>query len=234
MPQYKDELANFLPSQKSLEVFADSDIGKQLLHSFDRCLIWLKLLQLTYNEQSGEVLLFAAHSKIVELWVLVPLRLLHPAFSSLRTMMDIVFSYSYYVYHPKEWDSICLGENNWEGRAGILDWHIQFSPHFQEYNKGFGIRLTLDKLHEELSHFIHGIPIEGLPTMLSLDRAELEKTDITPVVELAARVDNGLNTFLIGVFHSLLPTLSQAEYKSVLAGIDKAKLADCGITLPSV
>lgn len=223
----------FLPSQKSLEAFASSETGQQLIHSFDRSLIWLGLLRRTYNGQPGEVLLVSAHSKIIEFWVLVPLRLLHSASGSLRTLMDLVFSYSYYVFHPKEWSAICLGRNGWEGRAGVLDWHVQFTPCFQEYNKKFGTRLTLDNIHEDLSRFIHGIPVQGLPTMQSLDRRELDKTDVTPVIELATRVDSALNSFLVGVFPGLLSVLSQPEYKIVLAGMDKDKLADCGIALPS-
>lgn len=146
--------------------------------------------------------------------------------------MDLVFSHSYYVCHPKEWDAICSGRGSWEGRAGILEWHIQFTSNFQEFNKNFGILAKLDKLNKDLSYFVHGIPAIGLPMTLSLDRAELDKVNVAPVIELAERADNGLNSFLIGVFHGLLPTLSATEYKLVLSGMSKGKLAGCGITLP--
>jgi len=69
--------------------------------------------------------------------------------------------------------------------------------------------------------------------MGSLDRQELDKTDVTEVIDLAARVDDAMNSFLVGVFHTLLPVLSEQEYKLVLAGIDKGKLAACGIVVPS-
>jgi len=69
--------------------------------------------------------------------------------------------------------------------------------------------------------------------MLSLDRAELDKTDVTEVVALTSKVDNALNSFLLGVFHALLPVLSPEEYKHVLAGVDRKKLAACGIVVPS-
>jgi hypothetical protein len=147
--------------------------------------------------------------------------------------MDIMFSYTYYVCHEKEWNAVCLTRRGWEGRGGIIDWHIRFTPCFQEYNKKFGIQSTLDALHEELSCFTHGIPGKGLPMMLSLDRRELDKTDVTEAVALTSKVDDALNSFLLGVFHALLPVLSPEEYKHVLTGVDKKKLAACGIVVPS-
>lgn len=173
MPPYAEELASFLPSHKSLEAFANSEPGQQLIHSFDRSLIWLGLLRRTYGGSSGQVLLDSAHSKIIELWALVPLKLLHSASGALRTLMDLVFSYSFYVSHPKEWNAVCAGQSSWEGRARILEWHIQFTPCFREYNKKFGIQQALDRDYEELSCFIHGIPTQGLPTMQSLKREHL-------------------------------------------------------------
>jgi len=146
----------------------------------------------------------------------------------------MVFSYSYYLYHPREWSSICSGQDNWEGRAIVFDWHIQFSPCFKEYNKVFGIKLILDDLYSDLSCFIHGIPAKGLPSMQSLDRTELNKTEVTPVIDLADRLDYSLNLLLIGIFYKLLPVLGHAEYKLILSGIDKTKLSSCGITLPAL
>jgi len=233
MPQYKNELIKFIPSQNSLEVFATSEPGQQLIHSLDRTLIWLSLFQKTYKGQPGVILLASAHSKIIELWVLVPLRLLHSASGSLRTILDMIFSYSFYVYHSKEWNAILSGRSGWEGRMNVFNWHLRFTPCFQEYSEKFGIGPMMDDLYRDLSGFIHGIPTQGLPTMQSLDRNELDKIDITPVIQLAQRVDNCLNLFLVGAFHSLLPILSPSDYKIVLAQIDKSKLANCGIIIPS-
>ena len=224
---------NFLPTPASMESFAKSKAGKQLIDNFQRSLIWVSLLQRTYKGQPGEVLLASAHSQIIEIWALVPLKLVHSASGSFRTLMDLLFSYSYYLSHPKEWSAVCLKGKNCEGRASIIDWHLRFTPFFEEYNKQFGTRATLDGLQEELSCLIHGIPGEGLPMMGSLDRQELDKTDVTEVIDLAARVDDAMNSFLVGVFHTLLPVLSEQEYKLVLAGIDKGKLAACGIVVPS-
>jgi hypothetical protein len=233
MSTYKDTLSKFLPNLKSLEDFATSESGKALIHSFDRVLIWLRLFGRVYQNQPGEILLASANSKIIEVWGLVPLRLVHSASGSLRTIMDLVFSFSYYVNHQKEWNAICVGQSEWEGRSRILEWHIRFTPFFKEYNKQFGTLAMLDELNKDLSCFIHGIPTKGLPMIRSLDREELDKIDVAQVIILASRVDRAINSFLVGIFYNLLPGLSLNDYKTVLMGIDKTKLADCGIAVPS-
>ncbi len=147
--------------------------------------------------------------------------------------MDLIFSYSYYGHHPMEWNAICLGKAGWEGRAFILDWHMRFTPFFQEYSRKFGTISTLDKLQVDLSQYIHGIPASGLPTMTSLNRTDLDAIDVTPVLLLVERVDDAMNSFLVGVFHDLLSGLSVSDYRSVLAGIERDRLAESGITIPA-
>ena len=230
---YKEEIVKLLPTQNSLENFADSTLGNRLVHSFDRTLIWLQLLKNTYPNNSTNILLVSIHSKLIEFWALVPLRLTHAASGSLRTITDLIFSYSYYINHPKDWEAFFTGRNDWEGRAGILEWHIKVTQHFLEYNKQFGVLLSLDTLNRDLSYFVHGIPSSGLPMIYSLNREDLDKTDIAPVIVLAERVDTIINSFLIGVFFTFLPILSSTEYKFILSGIDKKKLAASGIYLPS-
>jgi hypothetical protein len=39
-----------------------------------------------------------------------------------------------------------FGRSNWEGRAGIFDWHIKYTPWFQGIIKKFGINQTLDSI----------------------------------------------------------------------------------------
>ncbi len=233
MSQYAQELTRFVPKPEDLKKFAESDQGTRLVGGFDHCLLWTRLLGDTYAGYPGEVLLHAAHSKILEMWALVPLGLLHSACGCLRTIIDLAIGFSYYVFHGKEWYAVCASRSDWMGRAAILEWHIDFTARFRQYNKAFGVSQYLDEDYRILSNFIHGVPPQGLPTMKSLSQHSCSQEDIERVIDLVTRVDGHINLFLVGVFPDIIVSLSPDEYRLALSGLDRRKLAACGLTLPA-
>lgn len=229
---YATRIKDFLPSEQDIKAFALSANGQQLLKSFDRTLIWLGLLHDLRGNESTSVLLAATNSKIIEIWALIPLGLIHSGYSCLRTAIDIAVSYTFYCTHHVEWNAVCDGRATWAGRASIVDWHISFSPFFKEFNRSFGLSTRLGEDYERLSSFVHGIPVEGLPVMVALERRALQDAEVRGFLAMADRVDFDISLLYLGLFHSHASSLGDKEFKAVLAGIDRKNLAKCGITLP--
>ena len=229
--QYPSRLREFFPSDQDIKEFTENSISESLLGAFDRMTTWFKLL---YDIRSGEqtvVLLSAAHSKIIEIWILVPLGLLHSAYTALRTIVDICTSYTFYNSHPIEWKAVCENRVRWEGRADIIEWNINFTPTCREVNKGFGLAENLDRNYRELSAYVHGIPVSGLPSLRGIEKPSLNPKDIEEFVRLAHETDESLNLLFLSVFHQDLASLSTVDYRIITRGIDRRKLAAAGIRL---
>ena len=125
---YAQRLERFLPTQQELKKFASTATTIRILKVFDRMRAWFRLLAVLRGHQETSVLLSAADSKVIEIWILVPLGLLHSSYAALRTIVDICTSYSYYISHPVEWLAVCEGRVGWEGQASSIKWHIQYTP----------------------------------------------------------------------------------------------------------
>ncbi|MCI0564495.1 MAG: hypothetical protein MN733_38990 [Nitrososphaera sp.] len=229
---YGTKLKDFIPDQNEIEEFAESALSKRLISSFPRLLTWIGILnELKGNEQAG-ILLASAHSKIIEIWALVPLGLIHSAYTCLRTVVDICTGYSFYSSHNVEWNAVCDGRGDWEGRGNIIEWHTQFTPRFRDMNKEFGLVDQLNVDYKALSAFVHGVPLHGLPTMISLERKLLPDKDIKSLIEFMERVDVNLNLMFLTVFFDLTASLSTSNLRTITRGISRPKLARAGLALP--
>lgn len=230
MFDYGEKLYKFLPTEKDITKFGKSDEAESLIKSFEKTLIWIKLLSIKKNV-CCEVLLPSLHSKIIEFWILVPMGLLHSAYSSLRTMIDISAAYSFYITHPMEWNALCRGKIDWEGRESIIKWHIHHTPTFKEYNESFGIQDKLLNHYRDLSMYIHAIPIKGLPMLRSLDKVEISERELKGIIESAQNVDKCINELYIPIFYKTLHILDATEKDVILLGLDKKKLITAGIII---
>lgn len=231
---YISRLTAFVPEKKALEDFINTGLGERLLKSFDHTITWLAVLQDVYGDKETSVLISSAHSKIIETWILVPLGLVHSAFACLRTAVDICTSYSFYYSHPLEWLAVCDKRAQWEGRASIIDWHIHYTLAFREFNAQFHLSERLNEDYQDLSSYVHGIPLQGLPTMPALEKNVPSRQEWELLINIAERVDYNLNLLFIGVFNDLTPIMSQNDYNVLIKGINKQKLAKSGIILPGV
>lgn len=136
---YSCRLKAFIPDESAIDAYSNSDAGSQLLDVFQKLPIWLEFLYGLQNNDESDVLLPSAHSKLLETWVLMPLGLVHSAYNSLRTSIDIITSYTFYFSHESEWRSLCDARSQWMTRASIMDWHIHHTPNFREFNRHFGL-----------------------------------------------------------------------------------------------
>ena len=232
--QYAARLSEFLPSEQDLLVFAESSTSEALLSSFSRMTTWFNLLSDTHGNDQTIVLISAAHAKIIEIWILAPLGLIHSAYTALRTFVDICTSYTFYCSHPVEWTAVCENRANWEGRANIIDWNVNFTPTCREINRGFQLADTLDRNYRQLSSYIHGIPISGLPTLRGINKPIIPPKDLDNLVRLANETDEIMNLLFLSVFHRELSSLSTTDYRTITRGLDRRKLGVAGIHLPRV
>ena len=73
---YASRLCGFLPAKSDLNDFELRPATNRLLGAFDRLVIWFNLLHGLHSDDEVSVLLASAHSKIVEIWILMPLGLI--------------------------------------------------------------------------------------------------------------------------------------------------------------
>ena len=146
---YVNRLKGFLPSEQDLTDYGANPVTQELLNSFRRILTWYNLLYRLRREDETAVLISAAHSKIIEIWILIPLGLLHSSYSALRTVIDISTSYTFYSSHPIEWQAVSQDRSGWESRSNIVSWHIKYTPTCREINRAFGLAEALDKDYQK-------------------------------------------------------------------------------------
>ena len=137
---YGKRLGQFIPTRQEIRQFAAQSSTARILTAFDRLTTWFKLFQDVRGDEETAVLISAAHSKVIEIWILLPLGLLHSSYTALRTVVDICASYTFYSSHPVEWSAVCENRTGWESRAQIIDWHIRYTPRCREMNREFGLR----------------------------------------------------------------------------------------------
>ena len=145
--------------------------------------------------------------------------------------MDICTSYTFYYFHPIEWVAVCEERASWEGRRSIIDWHISYTPEFREVSRSFGLAEALDQDYQSLSSYVHGIPIAGLPTLRGIERSRISDESLDKFISVANRVDRNLNLLYLSVAHQHMATLSQADFRTIMRGIDRGRLAEAGVVV---
>ena len=231
---YATRLVSFLPSREELETFVADPSVEPFLNSLNRTITWIKLLHEKRDQDETSVLLAAAHSKVIEIWILVPLGLLHSSYTALRTVVDICTSYTFYCSHPVEWQAVCEDRAGWESRASIVNWHVRFTPTCREVNNRFGFVDALNRDYEKLSSYVHGVPVTGLPKLKGIERSPVPDQDLRDFIQLAQETDANLNLLLLSVFHLDLPLMSNNDLRAVARGLDRRKLREAGVLLPRV
>ena len=210
---YLRRLQSFLPSPEDLAEYATNPSIEPLLTSFTRLTTWFYLLHRLKSNEETMVLISAAHSKIIEIWILTALGLLHSSYSSLRTAVDIAVSYTFYHSHPIEWSAVCQGLSDWESRASIVSWHVKYTPTCKEMNAQFGLVKALEDDYRELSSYVHGIPLAGLPTLKGIERAPISESELEKLVGMAQTVDKNLNFLFLSVFSASLAGCINGRFK---------------------
>ena len=193
---------------------------------------WFRLIHDLRSDQETSVLIAAAHSKLIEIWILVPLGLLHSSYTALRTVVDVCTSYTFYCSHPVEWLAVCEDRTGWESRANIIDWHMRFTPTCREMHKAFGLADRLNQDYQELSSYVHGVPVAGLPTLKGIERTSISDQDLDKFSQIAKRTDHDLSLLFLSLFHQELASLSTKGFRVITKGMDRKKLAAAGIVLP--
>ena len=229
---YETRLADFLPTPEDLNDFAAGSAVAEALGAFDRTITWLKLIYDLRRDEETSILLAAAHSKLIEIWILLPLGLAHSSYTALRTFVDVCTSYTFYCSNAAEWSAVCEDRANWESRADVVKWHIRFTPNFREVNKALGLSQKLENDYRELSSYVHGIPVGGLPKLRGIERVHLSDQDMNQFVRIAKATDYDINLLFLSVFHQDLALLSAEDYGTITSGIDLEKLGRAGIVIP--
>ena len=69
---YASRLGGFLPEQLDLETFTAKPQAEGLLNAFSRMVTWFRLLHDIRGQDETFALVAAAHSKVIEIWILGP------------------------------------------------------------------------------------------------------------------------------------------------------------------
>ena len=229
---YASRINSFLPTEDEVACFAASASAGRLIGSFSRITIWFRLIHQLRAGDETSVLVASAHSKVIEIWALIPLGLLHSSYTSLRTIVDICTSYTFYRSQLVEWRAVCEGRASWEGRGNIIEWHIRYTPGFREMNRIFGLSKLLQDDYHILSSYVHGIPVAGLPTLRGIERTSIDDAHLDEFLNVAEKIDKDLNLLFISLCHRDLAILSPEDFRTIISGISRSKLAEAGITLP--
>lgn len=232
MARYASRVAGFLPKPVELDTFAKTPSSARLLEAFRRLTRWFRLLHDLRVEDETSILLSSAHSKVIEIWVLIPLHLIHSSYTSLRTIVDICTSYTFYYSHPIEWRAVCEGRSPWLSRARINKWHLSYTPAFKGLNDNFGLVNALNDDYQKLSSYVHSIPLAGLPSLRSIDRTSVSQSNLESFIEMAERIDYNLSLLFLAVAYRETASLSQEDLRVVLRDVDRSKLTQSGIILP--
>ncbi len=230
--QFAAKFNEFLPTEPDVASFAREPSFVRYLDAFKRVPIWCHFLRQIYADEDTSVLLSAANSKIIESSVLLPISLLHCAYVSLRTALDICVSYTFYKSHPVEWRAICTNRGTWLNRSEIFGWHSKYTAEFKPMNGQFGFANSLESTYRELSAYVHGIPVGGLPTLKRIEKSRIPNHQLIALVELAEKMDRDLSLLFLTVFHSDAVVLSHRDLRTIFRGIDRTKLAAAGIRVP--
>ena len=99
-------------------------------------------------------------------------------------------------------------------------------------NDNFGWAKRLNEDYRELSSYVHGVPVAGLPTLRRIERTSIREKDLDKFIKIAKRTDYDLSLFFISVFHEDLVSLSTQDLRTITKGIDFSRLAAAGIVLP--
>lgn len=231
-PSYASRLGSFLPAQSDLNDFELRPSASRLLASFDRLVVWFHHLHDLHEDDEVSVLLASAHSKVIEIWILMPLGLLHSSYTALRTIVDICTSYTFYRSHPIEWQAVCDGRAFWKGRGRIMDWHLNYTRSFKEINKSFGLADALTRDYQKLSDYVHAIPVTGLPTLKGIDPTHVSDINLDSFVDMAESTNYNVNLLFLSIAYRDTASLSTEDFRTIMTGIDRSKLAEAGITLP--
>ena len=206
---YASRVGSFLPARSDLKDFELRPSAGRLLMAFDRLIVWFHLLHGLDDDDEVSVLLTSAHSKIIEIWILMPLGLLHSSYTALRTVVDICTSYTFYRSHPIEWRAVCESRALWEGRGRIIEWHAKYARSFKEVNRSFGLAEAINSDYQKLSDYVHAIPVTGLPTLKGIERTCVADKDLDAFVGMAERVDCNLSLLFLSIAHRHVTSLSQ-------------------------
>ena len=230
--EYCMRIKDFLPTQSDLdEVQKSAGVGR-LLDAFRRMDVWLRFLYGLHRSNESSVLVAAAHSKIIEIQILVPLTLLHSSYMALRTAVDILTSYTFYYTHHIEWRAVCEGRAAWKTRSAIIDWHSEYTAPFRRMQSAFGLVDKLSGDYQQLSSYVHGVPVSGLPTLTGIHRVPVSEKELILFAEMCERVDFNLSLLCLCVFDGNIASLSRGDLKVIGRGVDRSKLGSAGILLP--
>lgn len=231
---YAEKLASFLPDSAQISEFASQPGSARMFEAFRRMTTWFGVLHELNREEESSVLLAAAHSKVIEIWILIPMGLLHSSYTSLRTFVDICTSYTFYHSHPAEWSAVCEDRADWESRSRIVEWHLRYNQCFRSINQGFSLADKLRDDYRVLSSYVHAVPVTGIPKLKGIEKQDISEEDLEEFNRIANFTCDNLNLMFLSVFHRDIALLAANDLKIMLKGINRTKLRAAGMIIPRV
>jgi hypothetical protein len=185
--RYIEELLKFTPDQASLAASLDEDVARRLLGGLERTRSWASILSDAFANNHCVGILSVVQSTTLEFLLLVPLGLVHGASANLRSILDMVASFSFYVDHASEFASLAGGRTNWLSRKPILDWHANHTPGFDVLKNQ--IVPLWDDAYRRLSATLHCLPGATLPRRSSLSERTISRPECETLLEIVDQVD---------------------------------------------
>lgn len=180
-------------------------------------LLWIDYLEKSEITGCADELLDGLRASAVETTTCLTVGFVRPAIFSMRSEIDILFSWLYFKDHPIEWSRVVSTGNGFKLKSEV-------SEYMDEHYVGFRKRLTSlcddpargnEDPYRLLSSFVHSQSPSSLPQYEKMDAVVWADSKVMEGVALQSKVVGYICDTLLSTFYlkwNSLPTGVQAMY----------------------
>lgn len=219
-----------LPLDRAKAVdFTKSEEGKRLETTFHPIITWCVELERLMRGNPANFLLAGAYSEIIYICALVPFCLYRSAYMSLRSVIDELLGYSYYMTHPVELRTAVRKEGFYLTKENFWSYHMEHTPDFGKLATETGIATECVQIYADLSKTIHAQVPDHVCTITSFSDIQFNLQAVKEFLKMQDRTCRMLRIFSLIVFREFFRDLSMDAKKTVLKGIPKDFVRKIGV-----
>lgn len=216
---YVQALAS-LPLDKAKAVeFARSAEGRRLEATFLPIITWCTELERLNKANPANFLLAGTYSEIIYICALLPFCFYRSAYMSLRSVIDEVLAYSYYMTHPVELRTACQKEGFYLTKERFWSYHMEHTPDFGKLASATGIATESNQLYSDLSRIVHAQVPDHVCTITAFSDIQFNLQAVRDFLKVQQRTCRMLGVFALIVFRELFRDLTIEAKRTVLRGM---------------
>jgi hypothetical protein len=226
---YVQALAS-LPLDKAKAVeFAKSVEGKHLEATFLPIITWCTELERLNRGNPANFLLAGAYSEIIYICALIPFCFYRSAYMSLRSVIDELLAYSYYMTHPVELRTAVRKEGFYQTKEDFWSYHMEHTSNFGKLATDTGIATECAQIYSDLSKTVHAQVPDHVCTITAFSDIQFSLQAVRDFLKMQDRTCRMLGVFALIVFRELFRDLSIEAKRTVLKGIPSGLVRRIGI-----